>query len=66
VIEDGRLITGQNGGAAAGVALQLLDALDIYIPADAHEEAEEEEARPGGRAGPAGDEDPEGTPRLRG
>ncbi len=65
VIEDGRLITGQDGRVAAGVALQLLEALDIYIPADVGEEDEEAE-RPGGRHAPSDGEGPEATRRLRG
>lgn len=56
VIEDGRLITGQNGRVAAGVALQLLDALDIYAPAALREEAAEEEA--GAHAAPEDGEEP--------
>jgi putative intracellular protease/amidase len=57
VIDDGRLITGQDGRAAAGVALQLLDALDIYAPAALREEAAEAEA-----GAPAPREDGEGPP----
>ena len=53
VLEDGRLITGQDARASAEVALQMLEALDVYAfdagrraePAEAVE-AEEEEAGP--------------------
>lgn len=39
VIEDGRLITAQNAGASADLALQLLDALDVYCPSLSRGEA---------------------------
>lgn len=54
ILEDGRLITGQDARASAEVALQLLEALDVYAfdagrrsDRPAEMEAEEEEA-PGG------------------
>jgi putative intracellular protease/amidase len=51
VIDDGRLITGRDGHAAAEVALQLLEALDIYAPAAGRER---EEGAPGAAEQAAG------------
>jgi putative intracellular protease/amidase len=55
VIEDGRLITGQDGRSAAGVALQLLDALDIYARASLREVAEDDDTAEHGTEGAADD-----------
>ena len=80
VLEDGRLITGQDARASAEVALQMLEALDVYAfdagrraePAEAVEAEEEEpgpaEAAPGAaHVADGADEgtDPADTPGAR-
>ena len=80
VLEDGRLITGQDARASAEVALQMLEALDVYAfdagrraePAEAVEAEEEEpgpaEAAPGAAHVADGAEegtDPADTPGAR-